>query len=235
MLLLHGEGIFFEWLLKALVVAALAALLARGRLGHGQHVDVAMADGVVTLLASPLANYFASGQVPPRGRDRLTGGAPYYNVYETADGQFVTVGAIEPYFWAELCRALGCEDLIARQDAPEPERSQMRERLRGIFRRQTRAEWEERLGELDVCFAPVRSLAEVRMDPQLVQREMVVDVPGSDGTTVPQVGLPIKLSDTPGAIRHGSPLLGQDTDGVLAELGYPAEQIAAWRAEGAVG
>src|SRR5207244_1219417 len=81
----------------------------------GQYVDIAMSDGVTSLLAFPASQYFAAGLVPKPGVDMLNGGAPYYSVYETSDGRWLSIGCIEPWFWSELCKALDCEDYIPQQ------------------------------------------------------------------------------------------------------------------------
>src|SRR5207245_9006955 len=93
----------------------LAAVVARGKTGRGQHVDIAMSDGVTSLLAFPASQYFAAGLVPKPGAEMLNGAAPYYSVYETSDGRWLSIGCIEPWFWSELCKALDCEDYIPKQ------------------------------------------------------------------------------------------------------------------------
>ncbi|HUG17152.1 MAG TPA: CaiB/BaiF CoA-transferase family protein [Thermomicrobiales bacterium] len=149
-------------------VAVLGALLARERSGSGQHIDVSVQEGVAALVA-PLLSLLHGGQPVERGTSVFTGAAPWYGVYETADGAHVAVGAIEPWFWAELCAQLGRPEWAAQQSerAAWPA---IRAEMETIFRGGTRTEWVERLAQLDTCVTPVWSLEETRNDPQLRAR-----------------------------------------------------------------
>jgi len=212
--------------------AILAALHARERTGRGQYIDAAMSDGVLYLLASSVSGYFATGRAPGRGTHALNGGLPQYGVYQCRDGGWISLGSLEPHFWANLCRAMGREDFIPHQyDAAR------RDEVAGHFRQQfatkDRDEWFQILQQTDICAAPVYSLDEALADPHNLARDMVVDVETPDGA-VKQVGVGTKLSDTPGAVRSPQPAPGQHTDDVLASLGLDAEKIAALRESGAV-
>lgn len=211
----------------------LAALRERDRSGEGQLVDVSMSDGALSWLAMVAARYLADGIPPTRGGEQLAGALICYRPYRCADGS-VALGALEPKFWAALCRGLEREDLIGRQFDP-PGSATQRE-LEAIFAGRTRAEWEAFAGEHDCCLAPVLGLDEA-LDSELVAaRRMVVelDQPGVAGP-VRQLGAPVKLSRTPAEPTRGpGPALGEHTDAVLAGLGYGADQIAALKAAGAV-
>ncbi|TMB70822.1 MAG: CoA transferase, partial [Chloroflexi bacterium] len=111
----------------------LAAVIARERTSRGQYIDIAMSDGVTSLLAFPASQYFAAGLVPKPGNEMLNGGAPYYAVYETSDGKWLSIGCIEPWFWSELCKALGCEDYIPQQMNRE-KHPEIFDYLRGRFK-----------------------------------------------------------------------------------------------------
>ncbi|HLK11274.1 MAG TPA: CaiB/BaiF CoA-transferase family protein [Candidatus Binatia bacterium] len=208
----------------------LAALIARATSGEGQHVDVAMLDGAFAWNVYHLVLAELAGRTPARGREQLTGHWPCYAVYETRDGRHLTIGAYEPHFWATLCRHFGREDLIAQQWAEGVAREEAFAFFRTTFRRRTLAEWTAELAPLDVCYAPVATLAEALRDPQLRHRGMVVEMAGQ---TMP--GPPIKLSATPAQVRTPPPALGEHTDAVLAELGFDAAAIAALRAAGVIG
>ncbi len=210
-------------------IGILAAVIARGQTGRGQLVDIAMLDGAAMWSVYPLLLH-QLGQAPQRGRTQLTGHHPCYAVYETKDGRHVTVGAYEPHFWTTLCRALGHPEFIDQQWAEGALREQMFATFRAAFRTRTQAEWLAALGEQDICFGPVNTIEEMLADPQLRHRGMVVDQP--DGP--PTLGNPIKLSDTPAALRTPPPLFGQDTDAVLAALGLDATAIEALRADGVI-
>src|SRR6266850_1574039 len=156
---------------------------------------------------------------------------------ETGTGQFVdiammdvTVGALEPHFWRTLCERLGMPELVAKQFAEGEERDEMFRRVRARFRERTMAEWVTDLADLDICFGPVATLAEMMRDPQVRHRGMVAE--GADGRTT--LGNPIKLSETPATLRAASPELGQHTDTVLGSLGYSPGDIAGLRARGVV-
>ena len=219
-------------LMAAFAIAA--ALHHRHESGQGQFVDVSMTDGVVSWLIPHLAAYFATGRVPERARERLNGGWPSYGVYETSDGGHVTLGALEPQFWANFCRLAGREDLQPLQHAEGPERLRVEAELRGLFRTRTRAEWVELLHRGDVCAGPVLALDEVIEDPQLVQRGLFTEVVHPKLGRVPQVAFPVKMSGTPARVETPPPELGEHTDAVLGELGYDASAISALRRDGVI-
>ena len=213
--------------------AILAALHARERTGRGQFVDVAMSDGVLYLLASSISGYFASGRSPEAGGTALNGSLPQYNVYQCQDGGWISLGSLEAHFWANLCRAMGCEDFIPHQYDGE-KRDEIFAHFRERFMSKTRDEWFELLKQTDICVAPVYSIGEALSDPHNLARGMVVEVEHPEAGTVKQVGVGTKLSETPGAVRTTTPIPGQHTDDVLASLDYDADRIAALRQSGAV-
>ena len=214
--------------------AILAAVIARGHTGEGQYVDVAMSDGVAYMLAAVMSEYFAAGTVPTRGEMGLNGGAPYYNVYRCRDGRYLSVGCIEPWFWSELCKALGREDLISGQFESDQSESIKRE-LSEIFATRDREEWWRLLSERDnIAVAKVASIDEVTTDPQNLHREMVIEAGILDGQPVRQVGIGPKLSATPGAVKSLGATLGEHTDEILSDLGYSQAGIAEMRSRGAV-
>jgi len=214
----------------------LIALLARERTGRGQFVDVAYLDSVISLLSQEAPNYFLTGQVPRRGETRLTGGHPWTNVYRCKDGEYITVACIEPHFWDNLCQALGREDLIQYQRQPYPieELDKVAEQLAEIFLTKTRDEWFEFFKEKEVCFGPVYYLNETFQDPQVLHRKMMVELDHPRVGKVKQIGLPIKLSDTPGEIKSLGTPNGYGTEEILRELGYSGEDIEALLKGGAV-
>ncbi|HVC31509.1 MAG TPA: CaiB/BaiF CoA-transferase family protein [Steroidobacteraceae bacterium] len=214
-------------------LAIVVALFAREKTGRGQYLDVAMSDGVLSLMSSAASQYFASGVVPLPGEHLLNGGAPHYNVYETSDGGWISLGSLEPWFWGNLCRALGCEEFLA----DEYNRARYPEifaRFREVFKARTRAEWFALLSETDICVAPVYRLDEALNDPHSIARGMVVELEHPAAGIVRQVGIATKFSETPGAVRSTAPLPGRDTQSVLAALGYSVAQIAELRELGAI-
>jgi alpha-methylacyl-CoA racemase len=200
--------------------------------GEGQFVDVSMADGSLSWLAMVAATYFADGVVPRRGDLPLAGALICYRPYECADG-WVSLGALEPKFWQAFCRGVGREDLIVKQG--EGPGSQAHREVQEIFKGRTREQWEAFAREHDCCLEPVLELDEA-LDSELVhEREMVVEIeqPGSE-RPVRQLGIPVKLSRTPG--RHDrlpGPALGEHTEEVLLAAGFSADEIAEMLADGA--
>jgi crotonobetainyl-CoA:carnitine CoA-transferase CaiB-like acyl-CoA transferase len=214
-------------------IGVLAALLARHQTGRGQYVDIAMLDGTMLLIAQALSTYFTNQKIPRRGYTSMDGGAPYYNLYETKDGKTITIGSVEPWFYANLCRALGCEEYITDQNN-HAKWTEMLERFAAIFKTRTRDEWFDYLSQSDICVGKMLTLDELEHDPQIRARNMIVEVETPTGEKVKQVGISIKLSDTPGSIRSLAAKLGQHTDEVLGELGYAQSDIERWRESGAI-
>jgi len=213
--------------------AILAALLARERTGRGQHVDVAMSDGVMYLLASLVGSVLAGGSSPARGATVLNGSVPHYNVYQCNDGGWISIGSLEPHFFVNLCKVMGREDFIPHQyDASK--RDEIAAHFRAQFAAKTRDEWFEILKQSDICAGPVYSLEEALRDPHNLARDMVVEVDHPTLGKVKHVGIGPKLSDTPGRVRATAPLPGQHTDDVLASLGFDATNIASLRERGVV-
>jgi crotonobetainyl-CoA:carnitine CoA-transferase CaiB-like acyl-CoA transferase len=214
-------------------IGVLAAIIARNQTGRGQMVDIAMLDGTMLLLAQTLSTYYGNQKIPERGTMPVDGGAPFYNMYDTKDGKTITIGSMEPWFYANLCRALDCgqfmQDQYNRARWPE-----MREHFAKTFKTKTREEWWELLTKTDICTGRMLTLDELENDPQIRARNMIVEVETPSGEKVKQVGISVKLSETPGSIRSVAPRLGQHTDAVLADLGYTKEDVERWRADGAI-
>ena len=212
-------------------IGILTALLARERTGRGQFVDISMTDGIVNLLAAALGESYGSGEFVRRGRHRLTGGLPQYNVYECADGRYLSIGANEPWFFDNFCNAIDRSDLAGSQADPS-RRQEVFDAFRDAIKTKSRDDWFEQLKDKDVCVAPVYELDEIERDPQLRAREMIVDLPHPEFGTVTQVGISVKLSETPGSIRSFAPRRGEHTDEVLREAGLSDDEVAALRASG---
>ena len=210
------------------------ALLARERTGKGQFIDVAMVDGVISLLAWEASVLFAGGGVPKWGHTPLTGAMPCYHVYETKDGGHVAIGCTEVKSWENLCRALEREDLIPYQFATGSEKEKVASQLGQIFSTKTRDEWFQLLGPKDISIAPVLNFDEVFSDPHVLHRRMVIEVDHPKLGKVKQVGIGVKFSETPGEIRNTAPLPGQHTEEVLRDLGYSQDDIDRLREIGAI-
>jgi len=211
----------------------LAALLARDKTKKGQYVDVSYTEGAISLIPFLTQNYFLTGTVPKRGETALHGAYPYYAVYKTRDGKYISIGCLEAFFWENLCRALGKEEYIPFSFSPEhyfraPEDGKWQEIhswLKDTFMTKTRDEWFDFLSKKDIPVGKVYTLDEAFSDQQLIQRKTVVEIDDAIVGKVRQVGSPLKLSETPGEVRSLSPFLGQHTREILLELGYSQEQI----------
>jgi len=219
------------------------ALYARERTGRGQHVDVAYLDTSVSLLAATpnMRFFFSDGLAPRRGEGFLGGSYPYYAIYETRDGKLLTIGCTEPWLWENFCKAIGRPELarFARKPdqfvrAANAEEEAARREIEAIIRTRDRDEWFALLTKADVCVGKVYEVEEMVRDPQLNHRRMIVDVEHPKHGRVRQVGVAIKLSDTPGAIRSAAPLPSEHTENVLKDLGLSAADIGRLREKGVI-
>jgi len=217
------------------VIGILLAICARERTGRGQMVDVAMTDGVIQLLINipGAVEYFFTGVVPQRGETMTSGNQPYYTVYQTKDDKWLTLCPIEPKFWGNMCRALGRDELIPHQFDPN-KKDELLAELKQIFLTKTRDEWFDILTEADTAVGKVLDLDELCADPQVLERQMVVELDHPKFGKVRQIGMGIKLSDTPGTIRSFGGLLGRDTNEVMSGLGYSQSEIGDLRQQGVI-
>jgi alpha-methylacyl-CoA racemase len=213
-----------------LVAGVLAALLERERSGLGQLVDGAMTEGAAYLSTMIRAAHSAGVWRDERGANLLDGGAPHYRCYQTSDGRWVAVAALEPAFWTALLETLGLGDA----DLPSPDDPsrwpQLHARLEDAFATRTRDEWAAVFAGVDACVAPVLSLAEAPEHPQARARRAYVQV----GDALVPAPAP-RLARTPGgADAAAGPEPGNDTAAVLAELGIGAEAIERLRSAGVI-
>jgi alpha-methylacyl-CoA racemase len=212
------------------VIGTLAALVARGASGQGQVVDVSMLDGSMALAPLLISGAALGLEEVAQGAGMLTGALPGYNVYETADGRYVTLAALEPKFWVEFCRRVGRPDLEPRQyPRDDAERDATIRELSALFRAKTRDEWLALLADADVCLGPVNTVTEALADPQVQARGVIA---GQEAGAPLLRSVPL-LSDTPPRLLGPAPRLGEHTAATLAEAGYSPDEIAALVASGA--
>ena len=211
-----------------LAVGILAALHEAKSSGRGQVVDAAMIDGVSHLMSAFHAFRQHGSWSLGREANILDGGAPFYATYETADGKFVAVGAIEPRFYADLLHAMGlanAEDLPGQYDRAQW--PALRERFARIFRSKTRAEWVSAMETFDACFAPVLDMEEAQQHPQMRDRTVFAEL---DGLTHPAPAP--RLSRTPGSLRTSTPERGQHGRQALLDWGLADADTAIAAASG---
>ncbi|HJZ50177.1 MAG TPA: CaiB/BaiF CoA-transferase family protein, partial [Roseiflexaceae bacterium] len=199
----------------------LAALLERRRTGRGQALDISMTDGVLRWLALYAAEQWATGTIPAGGRGPLSGGYAYYSVYATADGGALTVAAVEPRFWTNLCHMLDREQYAALQHAPWPGQARIFADLDAIFASRTRDQWMAFFGDAEVCVGPALTLAEA-LDRHSEQIS-ALDQPGEG--SVRQIGGMFGSTAS-----RPAPALGEHSDELLTSLGYDGSEIAGLRA-----
>lgn len=215
-------------------IGILTAIIAREKTGKGQFVDVSMLDGVISWVgARHAAQYFATGQQPPPGRLAL--------IFETSDKKLICISNSEPWFWERLCKLIGRQDLIEYYPyiRPYPEVGGEKQKLvldalKDAFLERTRDEWFKVLSDADALVSPVYSFDEVFSDPHVLHRKMVVELEHPTLGRVKQVGISLKLSDTPGEIRSFAPVRGEHTEEVLRSIGYGPDQIASLRESGVI-
>jgi alpha-methylacyl-CoA racemase len=212
-----------------LAVGILAALFERRTSGRGQVVDAAMVDGAALLMTMIHEQRAQGFWRPERGANYIDTGGHFYDTYETADGRYVAIGAIEDQFYARLLEALGLD----REDLPDQwDRSrwpELRERFAAVFRSRTRDEWCRVLEGTETCFAPVLDLEEAPRHPHLVARQTFMEL---DGAVVPAPAP--RFGRTPGPAPMPGPKAGEHTDEVLTAAGYPTEAIQRMREDGTV-
>jgi alpha-methylacyl-CoA racemase len=213
--------------------AVLAALVGRGRTGEGARLDVSVTDGVLWMLSLYVDEYLATGDEPGPGHSILTGRYACYDVYPTGDGGWLAVGAIEPGFWANLCRLLGLERWIDHQSDDDVQED-IRADLRAVLATRGRDEWVAMLADADTCVAPVLAIPEVVADARVAARGAIVEA-RPPGGAAPFRQLAPLLAGSPR--RHAYDLpdpTATDTASLLAAAGLPDAEIEALAAEGVI-
>ena len=211
------------------------ALFHRDRTGEGQYIDVSMMDGAITWLYAAMSDYFVSGKVPERGETRLDGQFAFYNVYETKDGKYMTVGATELKFWKRLCELIGKEEWIALHEGPANVQEQLKQDLAKLFKMHDQQHWSNLLAQEETCVGPVYEIEDMFSDPHIAERDMFQEMQHPVAGTIQQIGFPIIFSETPGEIATHAPGLGEHTEDILTQLGYDQTELEQLRAAGVIG
>jgi alpha-methylacyl-CoA racemase len=211
-----------------LVVGMLSALLERVRSGRGQVVDAAMVDGAASLM-TVFHSVQQLGGLNERGRNIVDSGSHFYDVYECADGRYVSIGSVEPQFYAELLGRLGIDDLDVTQQMNNEAWPESKQRFEKIFATKTRDEWCEVFDGSDACFAPVLSVEESRRHPHAKARRSFVDIAG-----VEQPAPAPRFSRTDPGVPQRAASVGEHTAEVLGDWGFSQSDVDAARAGGLI-
>lgn len=215
-------------------VGIMLALLARDKSGEGQYIDISMTDGMMAMLPLAAGLLWSTGFKPARGESLLSHRYACYNVYRTADNKYITLGALEPRFWEKVCHHFNLPEYIPLQ-FDEQKRTDIIRIFEDIFMKKTREQWMEAFKEEDACLGEVLELDEALESDYAKEREMVLEInENDDNHSVHVMGIPIKLSKTPGTVRSPSPGFGENTQSILKELGFSVNQVRELEREGVI-
>ncbi|MDD4084925.1 MAG: CaiB/BaiF CoA-transferase family protein [Acidaminococcaceae bacterium] len=197
----------------------LAALRHAQVTGEGQEIEIALYNTALTLMPGAASLYFGEGFVAERGNNWLTGANANYNIYETKDGRYMAVGALEKKFWSNLCAALGRSELTDLTD-DDGSHEMLRKELALEFSKKTLKEWTDLLAGKDTCTTPVLDFAEAMAAEQTLANEMVLEAEDEEVGKYRQIGFPMKLSVTPAELFRRAPRLGEHNQEILRECGF---------------
>ncbi|MCD1159358.1 CaiB/BaiF CoA transferase family protein [Peribacillus frigoritolerans] len=211
------------------------ALLNKERTGKGQYIDISMMDGAVTWLYASASDYFASGKVPERGGNRLDGQYAFYQVYETKDNKYLSVGASEEKFWKKICELIGKPEWIELHGGNDDVQEQLKLEMSEVFKKKNQQEWLDLLALEETCVGPINDIEQIFSDPQIIERELFTEMKHPVAGNIKQIGFPIKFSETPGKIHAHAPILGEHTEEILQQLDYSSDTIENLRISGVIG
>lgn len=211
-------------------IAILAAVQFRERTGKGQYIDMSMMDSILPFACIEGAGVLAARQYPKGWKNRTVAGTangPHYDVYETADKKYMSVGALEPKFFAALCTTLGLPEWADGHIITEDPEA-MRDVFKKKFKEKTRAEWTEIFSQVDACVEPAYDIYEMCSSEQVAARGMIPRVPLSlnPEKTVEQIGTPVKMSESPVEYRHTAYPIGYHTKEILKQFGFAEEDVS---------
>jgi alpha-methylacyl-CoA racemase len=212
-----------------LAMGVLAGIVGARASGQGQVIDCSMVEGSASLMTMMYAALASGAWTEKRGANRTDGGAHYYQVYETRDGEHISVGSIEPQFYALLLQHTGLEGDALPEQTDRGNWPEMQQRLARIFKQKTRAEWTEIMEQTDICFAPVLRMSEALTHPHNLHRESFVEIDG-----IPQPAPAPRFVGTPTQVQRPPARIGEHTDAILKDWGFSADEIATLHKAGAV-
>ena len=215
-------------------IGILIALRKAESSGIGDYIDISLFDSALSLAVTAMATYFGSGKAPGRGEERHNGKYPWADIYETADGKFITLCAIEEQFYKNLCLALGREDWVGLQYADDGKQEEIRAEFRKIFLTRTRDAWFELLKDQDVCIGPVLTIEEAVNSAQVQSRNNIVVHRHAIAGDTQHLATPIRMQQCAASIRRGAPGLGEHSAEILQSLGYSDAEVQRLRGQGVI-
>jgi crotonobetainyl-CoA:carnitine CoA-transferase CaiB-like acyl-CoA transferase len=213
-------------------IAIMAALHQRAKTGKGELIDISLMDAAVASMIMQFSFHFA-GASTERGASYLSGGAPFYNVYETSDHRFISIAPLEQKFWIKLCRILGLEKYEAHQLDSETE-AKIHQELAALLQKKSRDDWLKILNEQEIPCAPAYDVNEVPSDPHVKSRKMFFEIETEAFGKLNQLATPIRMSQNPMSVKYPPPKLGEHTLQVLQELGYSKDDVERLKTENAI-
>ncbi len=213
-------------------IGILLALFAREKSGEGQYVDISMTDSLMALLPLAAGLFWTAGSAPKRGDSIFSHRYAFYDVYETADGKYVCLAALERKFWKTVCDYFGVPE-YAELQFDETRREDIRDFFKTAFLKRTRDEWTGIFGEMDICLSGALEMEEALHSEYARQREMVLFDGETDGKPV-GLGFAAKLGGNPAKLRSAPPKFGEHTAKILRKLGYSGDRIEKLREDGVV-
>ena len=210
-------------------IAILAAAIYRQKTEEGQFLDISMTDSVISWLSVHAAKYFMDGEPLERGDMPLTGRYACYQVYATKDRRYMSLGALEPKFWRNFCEAIGRGDLFDKQFIEGEERVRITAEIRNLFKTKMQREWVDFFKAVDACCEPILTFEEVFQHPQVLHRQMLMEIKHPVEGNVRLLGNPIKTSQFPFENRSPSPGWGEHTIDVLKKIGFSKKEIEHFR------
>jgi len=214
-------------------IGILSAIIERDKNPEkrGQYLDIAMTDCVFSFMPMAAANTFSNNKLP---ENFLHGEYPFYSVYKTKDNKYLSVGIIEMKFWEQFCEGLDLQDLKLKQFAKGKEKEDIFKIVQEKFLTKTQKEWLDHFKNFDTCLMQVNNFAEACNDPQIIARNMVVELDHPKLGKIKNVATPIKMSKTPLKIRNLAPKVGQHTKDVLRSLNYSDDEIRNFKINGLI-
>jgi len=211
----------------------LLALFAREKTGEGQFIDISMTDNMVAFL--PAVMFFAklTGRQPRRADEILSHGFACYSTYETSDRRHISIGALESRFWKALCIHMNAPEYADFQFDDE-RRIEIKNFMKKKIAEKTLAQWESELAGVDTCWGTVQNFSEVVSDRSFMERGAIAEIKLKDGTSEKTIGVPVKLSKTPGSVRKPPAEFGEHTFSILREIGCSKEEIKKFSRDGII-